>query len=56
MCSHVAYIRVSKLQQGPSGPGLEAQQAAIRVFCSHTRLRRIPSGRNRKALTRWSGA
>jgi hypothetical protein len=30
----VAYIRVSKPKQGRSGLGLEAQQAAIKVFCA----------------------
>jgi len=27
----VAYIRVSKPKQGRSGPGIEAQQAAVRL-------------------------
>src|SRR5436190_24127542 len=30
----ISYIRVSKPKQGRSGLGLEAQQAAIKVFCA----------------------
>jgi DNA invertase Pin-like site-specific DNA recombinase len=54
----VAYIRVSKPKQGRSGLGLEAQQAAIRVFCAQhgykieAEYREVETGKGADALER----
>jgi len=54
----VAYIRVSKLKQGRSGLGLEAQQAAIKVFCAQhgyqieAEYREVETGKGADALER----
>jgi DNA invertase Pin-like site-specific DNA recombinase len=58
MRSAVAYIRVSKPKQGRSGLGLEAQQAAIRVFCAQhgykieAEYREVETGKGADALGR----
>jgi DNA invertase Pin-like site-specific DNA recombinase len=54
----VAYIRVSKLKQGRSGLGLEAQQAAIKTFCTQhgykieAEYREVETGKGADALVR----
>jgi DNA invertase Pin-like site-specific DNA recombinase len=54
----VAYIRVSNPKQGRSGLGLEAQQAAIKAFCTHhgykveAEYREVETGRGADALER----
>jgi hypothetical protein len=54
----VAYIRVSKLKQGRSGLGLEAQQAAIKAFCTQhgykveAEFREVETGKGADALER----
>jgi DNA invertase Pin-like site-specific DNA recombinase len=58
MRAAVSYIRVSKLKQGRSGLGLEAQQAAIRAFCAQhgykieAEYREIETGKGADALVR----
>jgi DNA invertase Pin-like site-specific DNA recombinase len=58
MRSAVSYIRVSKPKQGRSGLGLEAQQAAIRLFCSQhgytidSEFREVETGKGADALDR----
>jgi DNA invertase Pin-like site-specific DNA recombinase len=58
MRSAVAYIRVSKPKQGRSGLGLEAQQAAIKVFCAQhgykleAEYREVETGKGADALER----
>lgn len=64
----VSYVRVSTQRQGASGLGLEAQQAAIALFCSSNgydllqEFREVESGRNnerpilRKAIARTKAA
>jgi DNA invertase Pin-like site-specific DNA recombinase len=54
----VSYIRVSKPKQGRSGLGLEAQQAAIKLFCTHhgykieAEYREVETGKGADALER----
>ena len=54
----VSYIRVSKPKQGRSGLGLEAQQAAIKVFCAQhgyrieAEYREVETGKGADALVR----
>jgi plasmid stability protein len=54
----VSYIRVSKPKQGRSGLGLEAQQAAIRLFCAQhgysieAEYREVETGKGADALDR----
>ncbi|MET4042088.1 recombinase family protein [Bradyrhizobium sp. RT6a] len=54
----VSYIRVSKPKQGRSGLGLEAQQAAIRLFCAQhgysieAEYREVETGKGADALER----
>ena len=54
----VSYIRVSKPKQGRSGLGLEAQQAAIKAFCSQhgykieAEYREVETGKGADALER----
>ena len=54
----VSYIRVSKPKQGRSGLGLEAQQAAIKVFCEQhgykveAEYRDVETGKGADALER----
>jgi DNA invertase Pin-like site-specific DNA recombinase len=54
----ISYIRVSKLKQGRSGLGLEAQQAAIKHFCAQhgytieTEYREVETGKGADALER----
>ncbi|KRR10562.1 recombinase family protein [Bradyrhizobium valentinum] len=54
----VAYIRVSNPKQARSGLGLEAQQAAIKAFCTHhgykveAEYREVETGRGADALER----
>ena len=56
MRSVLAYIRVSKPKQVRSGLGLEAQQAAIKTFCSQhgykieAEYRELETGRGSDAL------
>ena len=58
MRAAVSYIRVSKPKQGRSGLGLEAQQAAIRLFCAHhgykieAEYREVETGKGADALER----
>src|SRR6476661_3467777 len=58
MRSAVAYIRVSKPKQGRSGLGLEAQQAAITMFCAQygykieAEYREVETGKGADALER----
>ena len=49
----VAYIRVSKPEQGRSGLGLEAQQAAIKAFCAQHGYKIEAEYRPGKALPHW---
>ena len=57
-CTAVSYIRVSKPKQGRSGLGLEAQQAAIRLFCAQhgykieAEYREVETGKGADALER----
>jgi DNA invertase Pin-like site-specific DNA recombinase len=54
----ISYIRVSKPKQGRSGLGLEAQQAAIRLFCAQhgytieAEYREVETGKGADALER----
>ena len=54
----VAYIRVSKLKQGRSGLGLEAQRAAVKTFCAQhgykveAEYREVETGKGADALER----
>jgi len=58
MRAAVAYIRVSRPKQGRSGLGLEAQQAAIRAFCTQhsyrieAEYREVETGKGADALER----
>lgn len=58
MRAAVSYIRVSKPKQGRSGLGLEAQQAAIRSFCTQhgfnieAEYREVETGKGADALER----
>lgn len=58
MRAAVSYIRVSKPKQGRSGLGLEAQQAAIRSFCTQhgfnieAEYREVKTGKGADALER----
>jgi DNA invertase Pin-like site-specific DNA recombinase len=58
MRAAVSYVRISKLKPGRSGLGLEAQQAAIRLFCTNhgytieAEYREIETGRGADALER----
>jgi DNA invertase Pin-like site-specific DNA recombinase len=58
MRAAVAYVRVSKPMQGRSGLGLEAQQAAIRAFCTQhnyrieAEYREVETGKGADALDR----
>jgi len=54
----ISYVRVSKPKQGRSGLGLEAQQAAIKIFCAQhgykieAEYREVETGKGADALER----
>lgn len=54
----ISYLRISKLKQGRSGLGLEAQQTAIRLFCAQhgytiaAEYREVETGKGADALER----